>query len=383
MSKTIDEYEEQYKDFSRPRMYVKVEDKRVEDEELAYTFLTVEMSMGNEASYCKFTVISRDTSCVDDKLNITDVLKNKFKLGNKVDIYLGYSDDKYVELVFSGYVTSINFEYTGEEGVSYTIEAMDLKIFMMNNFRSEIKTNMTKYSAVVTSILSRCYNSLYTSRKVDETKEITSPIEQYNQSDYDFVVELARKVDYRFFVCKGVVNFIDYTKLKESIITISPNAYLYSLEREISISKQIKSVTVRTNDESDPTTPLESTVDSIEKAVGSGNKRGIDVIASKNTEMQRNIAEMKKTIIDNSVKSAKEAQERAQAELNRSAMDFVSGECELIGIPALEPGKFVTIKDIDKSIDGDYLITEIKHIFDDEGYKTIWKFGANMIKEDK
>lgn len=379
--KTIDEYEEHYKDFSRPLMYVEVGEKgvpdeelkrkRVQDEELAYTFLTIEMSMGNEASYCKFTVISRDTACTEEnKLSITPILSERFKLGNKVNVYLGYVTDDAAELVFSGYVTSIDFEYTGREDVSYTIEAMDLKIFMMSNYRSKRKKDMKKYSDVVTDIL-KDYRSLYTSQKIDATNDITSPIEQYNQSDYDFIVSLARKVDYMFFVCKGVVNFIDYTKLNDSIIGISPNAYLYSLEREVSISKQLKAVTVRTNDENDPDTPIEGKAVSV-TTVGKGSQSGSDVIKLISDEME-------KTIIDNSVKSEAEAKARAQAELNRSAMDFVSGECELIGIPALEPGKFITIQDIDKSIDGDYLITGIKHVFDDEGYKTICKFGANKI----
>ena len=368
--KTIDQYEESYKDFSKPLMYVKVEGKRVQDDGLAYTFLTTEMSMGNEASYCKFTIISRDTSCKDNKLSIPSALSEKFKLGDKVEIYLGYTVDTTAKLVFTGYVTSINVEYTGREDVSYTIEAMDLKIFMMSNFRSEIKKDMKSYSDVVTDIL-KDYSSFYTGKKIDSTESITSPIEQYNQSDYDFVVSLARKVDYMFFVCKGEVNFIDYTKLSESVITISPNDYLYSLEREISISKQIKAVTVRTNNEEDPDTPIEGKAVSI-TTVGKGSRAGSDVTKLISDKME-------KTIVDNSVKSEAEAKARAQAELNRSAMNFVSGECELIGIPELEPGKFITIKDINKSIDGDYLITSIKHVFDTEGYKTICKFGANKI----
>ena len=376
---TIDEYEESYKDFSKPLMYVKVGENKVENEDLAYTFLTTEMSIGNEASYCKFTIISRDTSCKDNKLSIPSTLSEKFKLGDKVEIYLGYTVHTTAKLVFIGYVTSINVEYTGKEDVSYTIEAMDLKIFMMNNSRSEIKKDMKSYSAVVTKILKDYSPLCEGDLEVSETKEIKSPIEQYNESDYDFIVSLAKKLNYRFFVCKGKAHFIEL-KPTDPVIKISPSKYLYSIEREISISKQIQSVTVRTNDEKDSGKPIESTVESIttnDKEEGDSSIFITKKLLPKSKEDEKYV--MAKTIIDNSVRSEEEAKARAQAELNRLAMDFVSGECELIGIPELEPGKFIEIEDINESIDGNYLITSIKHVFDSEGYKTICKFGASKI----
>lgn len=367
----LNDYEDKYENFDIPLMYVKVSGRRIEDEDLAYTDLYVETTMGIEASLCRFTIVARNTLCTDDgKLKVSSSLKGKFNLGNEISVYIGYNDDSKLKQIFDGYITSINFEYTGREEVSYTIESMDLKVFMMNNFRSELKKDMKRYSDVVSDILKN-YSSLYKSKKIDRTQEIETFIEQHNQSDYDFIVFMARKIDYKFFVINGEVKFIDYTKLKGSILTVSPGKYLYSFEREISLNKQLKKVVVRTNSEKNPNKSIEGSAVSV-TTVGKGRRSGSEITKLINGTMQR-------TIIDNSVKSESQAKSRAQAELNRMSMDLVSGVCKIVGIPELEPGKFITVKNIDSDIDSDYLITGVEHIFNYEGYKTICKFGANKV----
>ena len=139
----------------------------------------------------------------------------------------------------------------------------------------------------------------------------------------------------------------------------------------MSLNKQIKKVTVRANNEEDPNKPIEGKAVSV-NTVGGGSKSATDVTKLVNDKME-------KTIIDHSIKSESQAKARAQAELNKASIDFVSGECEMAGLPDLEPGKFVKVKDMDPDIDSDYLITGVIHTFNEDGYKSICKFGANKI----
>ena len=60
----------------------------------------------------------------------------------------------------------------------------------------------------------------------------------------------------------------------------------------------------------------------------------------------------------------------AQNRLNGTAMGFVTGGGACIGIPELIPGRYISIDGGDKKTNGRYFITKVKHIFENETYRT-------------
>lgn len=366
---TLDDLAKKYNNFSDHSVVVVVDEEDMSTKSLIFQNVKVTLTSGFEASYCSFSVLAATSVYDKDELKVSNEM-SKFSLGKKIHIYVTYGDKENKFEIFTGYITSQNFEYSGRD-VNYEIEAMDLKSLMMNNLKSEQKKDVKRYSEAITNLLDRDYTSLYDSLEIDQTDEIGVPIEQYNQSDYNFVVSIAKKLNYLFYIINGTVYFKDYNSISESILTIYPCDYLMNFKREISLSSQIKKVTVRSNDELNPSQPIEGSATTFD-TIGKGEKSARDITILIDESMHR-------VIIDNSVKSVAEAESRAKAELTKASLKFAFGEFETFGIPELVPGKYVTVEKINDDINNDYFIKEVTHIIDVDSYKTICKYEVNKI----
>ena len=197
---TLDDLAKKYNNFSDHSLVVEVEGEDMSIKSLIFQNVQVTLTSGFEASYCSFSVLAATSVYDEDELKVSQDM-SKFSLGKKVDIYVTYGSKENKFKIFSGYITSENFEYSGRD-VKYDIEAMDLKSLMMNNLRSEQKKDIKRYSEAVTNLL-KDYSSLYDTSDIDQTDEINVPIEQYNQSDYDFIVSIAKKLNFLFYIING------------------------------------------------------------------------------------------------------------------------------------------------------------------------------------
>ena len=366
---TIPSLEKKYEHFTVPVFYIMAGESKLEGADLLIENLSVVITSGYEASSCSFEVSSDKIYYLRDGGVTKHALLDKaLVVGSKLEVKIGYKNADGAVVVFKGFITSVEYLLDGKEGFRYYISGMDFKIFMMNNMRSELKKDVKKYSDAVSGIL-KDYRSMMDGDSIEQTDELTIPIEQHRQSDYEFVVDLAKRVNFQFYVICGKVYFESYTKNSDSQLTVSPGKYLYKFRREITLDKQIAGVVVRTNNEQDPEKPIEAKVTTVD-AVGDGQKTSKQVSKLIGDKML-------KTIIDNSVTSEKEAQARATAELLKASLEFVSGEIETVGIPELIPGKYVTIENINDIYDQKYYITEVTHSINTSGFRTRCRFGVN------
>ena len=60
-------------------------------------------------------------------------------------------------------------------------------------------------------------------------------------------------------------------------------------------------------------------------------------------------------------------------------MRFATGEFEIVGIPDVEPGKFVTVDLLEKKYNNDYFVTQVTHEYNHSKFTTVCKFNANKI----
>jgi len=366
---TIASLKKKYGSFRVPVFYIKAGSAKLEDDDIVIESLNVELTTGFEASACNFEVTSSSIRYMDGGgVSVHKMLEKNLIVGNKLEIKMGYIDSSKTVVVFVGYITEVSFELSGGQGFRYSVTGMDFKVFMMNNLRSELKKDVKKYSDAVSGVLKN-YSSMMDGSTVEATPEMTLPVEQHRQSDYDFVVDLAKRLSFEFFVVAGKALFRPYAGDSESQLTVAPGSALYSFRREVILSRQIAGVVVRTNNEQDPTKAIEAKVTTA-PAVGSGSKTGKQLSKLVGDKMIR-------TIIDNSVASEQEAKARAEAELLRLSMDLVAGEIVTVGLPELVPGKFITVENVSDAYNKDYYITRVTHVFDGEGYKTRCQFGAN------
>ena len=366
-----DDLAKKYNGFQKPLVMIKVNGVEIDKETLLINKVTCGLTAGYEASYCSMEIEAIGNVYEDGKgLKLNDKI-DVFELGSKLEISMGYYDKSTLKLVFVGYVTKLEFNYDNRDRTIYQIEAMDCKTFMMDVRRSEAKSDVKKFTDGVVSVLDK-YSQFYDDVDIEPTKdELTKPLEQFNESDYEFIVKIAKKINYLFFIINNKVIFKHQLSLKENCLTVSPGPHLTFFKRRITLNEQIKKVKVINNDEKDPTNLIVGSAEDV-AAVGKGSKGA--------TEVSKVISgDMEKTIIDHEATSVAIANTRAKAELEALSMRFATGEFEIVGIPDVEPGKFVTVDLLEKKYNNDYFVTQVTHEYNHSKFTTVCKFNANKI----
>ncbi|WP_341878107.1 phage late control D family protein [Defluviitalea saccharophila] len=350
-----------YSGFVVPTVKIKIDGKEINKESINISEVQVEQTAGYEAGAASF-IIKGIYSIIDGDLN-KKYMDSYFKLGKIVEIEMGYITTKNV---FKGYISSITVRFEEEEPC-LEIECMDVKGIMMNCMRSEQKT-FKKYSDAVKNVLQN-YKSIASQSEIDTTEELERTIEQYLESDYEFVVRLAQEINYEFFAIGGTVYFRKPRKITPYIVDLSWKNGIKRFVREVSLSDQVSEVVVKSNDEKQKTV-IKASAQSITKVgKGSNSAKSITKLIDKN----------KKNVIAPFIASTKEAEALAKAELDRLSMKFANVRATCCGLPEIIPGRFIKFSGLGKSLDNEYYILKATHRIDDFGYSTEIEAGVNMI----
>ncbi|QZY54473.1 phage late control D family protein [Crassaminicella profunda] len=355
--------EKKYDGFRVPAIKVKINGKVLTKSHPFITEIDVDLGIGYEASACTFFV-RHIYDKVNRKFN-SEMMKKYFKLGNIVEIELGYI--KAIS-VFKGYISSIHTNFTGGEAPYLEIQCMDGKGIMMNNMRSE-KKSYKKYSDAAKNVLGK-YSKLVKKSKIDPTPKLERTIEQFRESDYDFVVKLAKEINYEFFILRGTAYFRKPRAIKTPIIQLEWDKNLINFSREIGLAEQISEVTVKNYNEKEKKV-IKGTANKIIKA-GKGKKT-----AKKTSSLINETTKI--VIIDSSIKTEIEAKKRAEAELDKISMKFVTVRGECIGLPEIIPGRYIRLSKLSPEINNDYYILKVNHRVDASGFITSFEAGVNMI----
>jgi phage protein D/phage baseplate assembly protein gpV len=124
------------------------------------------------------------------------------RVGSPVRISIGGLRDEGPAPLVSGEVTSIEAEY-GDSGSSLILRGYDLSHRLTRGRRTQTYRNV-KYSDIAGQIADR--NSLERGR-IDDSGEVLELVSQANQSDWDFLRDLAARIDFVPAVVDGALDF--------------------------------------------------------------------------------------------------------------------------------------------------------------------------------
>ncbi len=358
----INDLSKKYKDFSVPTQVIKIKGKDLSSAGIVASNLSVEVSVKESAGACTFDILNAYD--LKSRSFNKDWLDSYFVLGNIVDVELGYVQTK---LVYKGYISLVSADFSESDYPKLSIECMDVKGLMMQDIKSEKKVYET-YGDAVKKVFND-YKSLAKKVEIDKTPKLEHPIEQNRQSDYDFVLELSKKLNYEFFALGDTVYFREPRAITKPIITFEWGQYIMSFSRDIGLHSQVAEVIVRGYDTKNHKV-VEGKADKVKKA-GKGSKEADGI-----TKLLKGA---KVTIIDETITTADEAKKRAEAELDRRSMTFVQGKGSCIGLPELIPGRYLELKNFDPTIDNNYYITSVKHTFNESGFTTNFSVAVNVI----
>ncbi|MGI6778041.1 MAG: phage late control D family protein [Acetivibrionales bacterium] len=353
---------EKYKQYTTPDCEIRIDGTLHKEKSMMVSALEVELTAGYEAGGCTFRILNGYSP---KKGGYTDGWLDKILVpGKLVEVKLGYIKK---EVVFYGFINSVINQFDGENGATILVSCMDGKGAMMAG-KHRIFGGEKKLTDIVKEILNQ-YMALKVVKKVtvDNLTDLKRQVFQNCQTDYDFLVAVARKLGYEFFIVKDEVMFVKPRKIKDPIMVFTWGENIMSFTREIDLTEQLKEVKVIGNDEKEK----KEIVGKASTITKTGQKAASDLydLVKKRTE----------TIYDPAVRTLEEANALAKSILEDYSMQYVSGYGECVGIPELIPGRFVKMERFDKTINGSYYIKKVTHIFDENGYKTRFEVGANSV----
>ncbi len=372
----------QYENFSYPFSVVEINNKDISKDKngLAVSDLMIELTSGFEASIASFTIYN----CYDRYSSQFEIEKVKkyIMIGSLVKIFLGYGRN--CREVFRGFISQIRFFSNEYEIPGIEITAMDVKGMMMaNNNSYQLKAEY--FSDAVREILQKkAYMGLQTSSVISKLDISPTPdkrlggagsgqgkasdrtVEMVCESDYEFVVKAAKKYNYEFFTIGGTVYFRTAKENKDILLEAAPDTGLKGYEIIYDITGQTESIEVRSMDAGKA--QLISTQEKLNQKMSQQNK-------AKNL-----IKQSKKSYIDPTVSSRKEAQYRLDYLKEEMMFRLGSLEADFIGLPELIPGRFIKMKELGTMVSNTFYIVSVTHKMDTEsGYVTSIKGKASGL----
>lgn len=348
---------------SNPSVRIILNNTLVLEDESHFDIKKVDISsgVGNEASICVLVLNSSKDIFKYGVFSSNNELK-LVKQGSSIKVQLGYGELIYD--AFYGFISSVKLDYEISSGVNIVVEALDAKMWMMPGVQTEKypSTTYTRYSTIVRKILQgyQSYCQLININIFGEPQDLNKTIYQTNQSDYDFLCNLAEMTGCFFFAFINDVYFVSPNILRDTAPLIISNCeFLRSIFWESDVLGMPQMVNFEGLDMTKPSAPVMSTpIVKNNINVGTGLPAPIQVT---------NIgAQTKVNITDNTIMSSDEANFRAQAYYSKRSLNFIQCNVTVSGLTAITskmfmPGMPVQLIGWDGLISNNYILMEIKH----------------------
>lgn len=343
-----------YYNFRAPTIEITVGGtKLVSGKKLQITELEVELTSGYEASGCIFYISGEyEPKNTDFTADI-----NKLQIGEQLEVAVGYIK---TEKVFSGYINQLDYEFgTGEETYRIRVEGIDVKGILMKNRRLEFFKEKSADKVVKAILGEQPVSSYISGKQIDACAEEEIALRANMMTDYDLIVEQARKQGYEFFVLQGKVFFREKEKVSSSIMKLSPKHGILNGRLTLSGQSLYKTAEVRSIDE-----------ESAKIIQGEANIKGSFSSGGSGSKL---LGSTKQIFYEAGVKDAAEAKKRASHKVENAAEGFGLLECECIGIPEIGPGRFIEIEGMSQVVNGKYYVTQVRHTLGLDGFRTRFK----------
>ncbi len=329
--------------------------------------VSVELTAGYEASQAVFTLYR----VYDYKRArfLTEKIKDFILLGSPVKILMGYKAK--VAEVFRGVITKINFHAEEDEFAGIRVTAMDIKAVMMaNRYQKRLKSQF--YSVAVEEIFKQnIYKQLkeklkvVTDFKISDTPDAPAPgtpekenntdrtVEMVGESDYEFVVKVAKKFNFEFFVLGGTVYFRPAKADQTDQLTVEPGFKIVSLDVEYDLTGLVDDIEVRGLDVS----------------------KGKTVNAHKENKNKLSLGNRAAPLIDGSkfvyvdptVSAAADAEYRLNYLFETMTYRYGTLELTMVGIPDILPGRYIRIDELGDAVSNRFYVQSVRHTMTRDG----------------
>ncbi|MEE8337365.1 MAG: VgrG-related protein, partial [Dehalococcoidia bacterium] len=277
-------------------------------------------------------------------------------IGKPLKVLMGDSDE--MAAIFEGEITSVEVSYDALGLGGVTIRGYDKSHRLHRGRKSEVFLKETD-SAIVTDVA----RSAGLSTKITRTTAKHEYVLQDNQTDWEFITERARRNGMDLWVSEGKLHMAPPTD-SGSPIELRMGEQLRSLNARLSAAGQAAKVTVLGWD-------YVKKEKIVGKASGNDAKFLPQIGATKKPGAIADSAFGKASVAISSqnIRLNGEATALAKAALNDIAGDAIFAEGVMRGDARLRAGVRVKIDGAGRTFNGTYLLTEVRHIYDEAVYR--------------
>ncbi|HEX3028476.1 MAG TPA: hypothetical protein VHT34_04045 [Clostridia bacterium] len=361
----IEKLDEQYGCFYSPAFELKVEEIDLLRQGVEVTNITVKNSL-NSAGQFSFTV----TNAYDFVRKDFNWLEDLFVPGKIVSIKLGYAG--LLKPMMLGRITSVKVTFPSGGAPQIEIGGMDFLEPLMKNKKQKSWSNV-KHSEVVKKIISETFKDKNKLEEViDETAEKFPIVMKNEQSDFEFINNLAKENHFEFFITGKTVYFRKQPENLDSVIILEWGRNLVSFSTELNVSKQVGCVKVIGWDPINKKAIIGKADKVTQTVKDNGTKTGSDL--AKEIHGDNSVI-----CVHCRVTSKKDADKKAQAILDEHASKLVTGNAESLGIPELIAGRYISLNSLGKKFSKQYYIVSSNHTISSSGYRTTFDVEVNTI----
>ena len=282
-------------------------------------------------------------------------LKN-FMIGDVVKIQMGIDD--HVDIM-TGEITSLDFSF--EKAPFMEIRGYDrLHRLRFGTKRRSFKN--TKDSDIASLIASE----INLTPEVESTGTTHPYIFQNNQSNYDFLLERAKRIGYELLADDRKLIFRKSKESKSPDISLEYGKDFQNFSIQIRTLTEGSKVELRGWDIKNKREIISSISKGSEQTKMAGKESGFEI--SENAFNSSTVA-----IVDNMVMDPDEAENIAKARFNLMLKEFIAGNGKCKGNPAIRAGKTIEIKGLGDRISGVYYIVSTVHSMKNGAYNTSFK----------
>jgi phage protein D len=293
-----------------------------------------------------------------------------FKVGNEVEIHMGYVDD--LHLMLRGKIKAVapNFPASGQPTVQ--VQGFSPYHDLQQRRRREPYENATD-----SDIAKEIAKDMGLKAQVDDTKTKHALYSPKGASYEKILRERAKRIGYEVVAKDGTLYFQKpgYRSNPNPVLTFEWGLNLISFSPRLSTHNTVAGVRTRGSQttQGGVKKPFVGEAKAGDERVKMGKKTGNQIAQDIDKKNKKNW-----TIIrDHDVGSQDEANEMSLSHLEALALEFISGSASAIGDPQIRARIVVKLKGLGRSFSGNYYVTSATHTIDGSGYRTTFEVKRN------
>jgi phage protein D len=290
-----------------------------------------------------------------------------FAIGNEVEIRMGYAND--LATIIVGEITSLEPEFAQNRSPSLTLRGYDRRHRLQRGSKTRTFTQQKD-----SDIASKIAIEAQLTAQVKDSQVIHDYVIQAERTDWAFLQERARNIQYEVVVENKTLFFRPVGNAQSEIVTLSLAQDLLEFYPRLSVAQQVSEVTVGGWNFKE------------KQEVVSQARSGSEVSKMGGQTLGAGLAESAfgtksvKGMSDRPVATQAEADRMAEAKFNQIALELISGEGVCFGRTDLKAGKVIKIEGVSEQFSGQYYLTAVRHRYQPaKGYYTQFTVKRNAI----